>query len=172
MPGDSTKIRLWETGDVYVFDPTVTYVSATHDPADVTAALHAAWLACGLMLGDPGVDIPREIDKKDINAWQQKRVRTKYKNGKMDLKFTLLEDNTVTQGLINPLGVPKPVKRRLLCAFVGDDGFVERRWTKLPADIWVTNDNHPEDQDGRPCEASLYPDTASLIWARVTGVPS
>ena len=39
MAGDASNIRVWETGDVYIFDPAETYSAATDVPANVSAAL-------------------------------------------------------------------------------------------------------------------------------------
>ncbi|MGV0793020.1 hypothetical protein [Mycolicibacterium sp. XJ1819] len=173
MAGDPTKIRIWEQGDVFVFDPDVAFVEATHIPATIDDPLHEAWLPSGLMLGDPGVEFPRDIEKTEINAWQLKRVRTKYKNGKVDANFSLMEDNDVTRDLIDPEGVPGAKKRYLAFVFVDSDtGHVERRFTNLKSDVWVTNDNHPEDPDARPCECSLYPDSSGKIFTIQEGIPA
>lgn len=172
MPGDPSNLRVWEQGDVYVFDPAATFSAATDIPADINTALGTNWKAAGLMLGDPGVDFPRDIDKTEVNAWQLKRVRTKYKNGKVDAHFSLMEDNTVTQDLIDAANVPSAKKRYLAFVFEdADTGYVERRFTQAKADCWVTNDNHPEDPDARPVEASLYPDSTGKVFTIQKGIP-
>jgi hypothetical protein len=173
MAGDPNNVRIWETGDVYVFDPEVTFSAVTHLPANIDAALHAAWLPAGLMLGDPGVEFPRDIEKTEVNSWQAKRVRTKYKNGKVDANFSLMEDNAVTEDLLDSANVPTSKKRFLAFVFVDvDTGHVERRFTKAKADCWVTNDNHPEDPDARPVECSLYPDATNAIFTIQEGIPA
>lgn len=173
MAGTPENVRVWETGDVYIFDPTVTYVGATHLPEDIDAALHAAWLPAGLMLGDPGVELPRDIEKTDLDAWQIKRYRTKYRGGKIDANFTLLEDNEVTEDLIAPEDQPSQKPRRLAFVFVDSDtGYTERRFTVRTADLWVTNDNHSESPEGVPVEASLYPDSSKKIFTVQKGIPA
>lgn len=173
MAGTPENVRVWETGDVYIFDPDVNYVAGTHLPADIDTALHVAWLPAGLMLGDPGVEMPRDIQKTDLDAWQIKRYRTKYRGGKVDANFTLLEDNDVTQDLISPEDQPSQKPRRLCVVFVDSDtGYTERRFTKRTADLWVTNDNHGESPDGFPVQASLYPDSAKKIWTIQKGIPA
>lgn len=173
MAGTPTNVRVWETGDVYVFDPDVTFVGATHLPEDLDAALHAAWLPAGLMLGSPGAEMPREIDKTDLDAWQIKRYRTKYKGGKVDLNFTLLEHNEVTEYLIAPEDQPAQKPAYVALVFVDSDtGYTERRFSTRKADLWVTNDNHSEDVEGFPVQASLYPDSSKKIWVIQEGIPA
>lgn len=172
MAGDPANVHVWVTGDVYVFDPEVSYVAGTHLPADIDTALHAAWLPAGLMPGDPGVEVPRDIEKTDLNAWQKKRFKTTYKNAKKDLNFTLFEDNEVTEYLIDEENVPAAKPARLALVFVGDDGYVKRQFTKSKADLWVTAENKKEDPDGYPVEVSLYPDATGAIFTVQKGIPT
>jgi hypothetical protein len=173
MAGTPANVRVWETGDVYIFDPAVTFAAGTHVPADIDTALHAAWLPGGLMLGDPGVEMPRDIDKQDLDAWQIKRYRTRFRGGKVDANFTLLEDNEVTEDLIAPEDQPSQKPRYLAVVFVDSDtGFTERRFTKRKSDLWVTNDNHSETPEGNPVQASLYPDSSKKIWTIQKGIPA
>lgn len=171
MAGNQSNIRVWETGDVFIFDPEVAFVAGTHIPADIDADLHAAWLPAGLMKGDPGVEMPRDIDKTDIMSWQQGRVKVRYKNPKIDANFTLLEENDVTDVLIVPDEVPAPVQAYIALEFVSDDGYKERRISKKKADIWVPNDNRQEDVNGTEVQCSLYPD-GRKIWVIQEGVPA
>jgi hypothetical protein len=170
MPGDQANIRVWETGDVFIFDPDIVFVSGTHVPTDIDADLHVAWLPAGLMKGDPGVEMPREIDKTDVPSWQQGRVLTRYKNAKVDANFNLLEDNEATEILVSPEDVPRPVKTHIALEFVTDDGFKERRISRKPAHIWIPNDNKQEDVNGRDVQCSLYPDGRKL-WTIQEGIP-
>lgn len=173
MAGTPENVRIWETGDVYVGDPEITYVSGTHLPGDIDDPLHAYWLPAGLMLGAPGFEMPRDITKTDLDAWQIKRYRTKFKGGKVDANFTLLEHNDVTEDLIEPDAQPSQKARRLAVVFVDSEtGYTERRFTKRTSDLWVTNDNHGEDVDGFPVQASLYPDGTKKIWTIQKGIPA
>lgn len=171
MPGDASNIPVLLTGDVYIFDPTVTFVSGTHMPTDIDADLHAAWLALGLMKGDPGVEQPRSIDKTDVMSWQQGRVKTIHKNGKQDANFTLLERNPNVLKLINPTDTPRQVLTRLAFVYVRDDGTLERDITLKPADVWVPNDNRQEEVNGTSVECSLYP-ANGVIYLHQEGIPT
>ncbi|MFV8242179.1 hypothetical protein [Mycolicibacterium peregrinum] len=173
MAGNPANVRVWETGDLYIFDPAVAYVEATHLPADIDASMHAAWKPCGLMLGDPGVELPRDIEETDLNAWQAKRYRTKFKNGKVDGNATLLEDNDVVDDLLDAEGVPGARSRRVAMVFVDSDtGWVERRFTRVPASLFVENDNQAEEVSGRPVRLRFYPDANNKIFTIQKGVPA
>lgn len=170
MAGDASKIRVWDSGDVFVFDPDITFVSLTHMPADIDAALHAAWLPAGLMLGDPGVGIARDIERTDVNSWQQGRVLERAKNPKADITFTLLEDNEVREDLIDPENVPGIKKRYVALEFVDENGYKERRISKAPVRLWVTNDDRKQDVDGWEVQGSLTP-VAGAYWTIQEGIP-
>lgn len=172
MAGDPTNVHVWETGDLYIFDPDVVYSAVTHLPADIDTALHAAWLPAGLMLGDPGVTMPRDIEETDLNAWQLKRYRTKFRNGKIDGNATLLEDNEVVDDLLDPENQPEQKSRRLAMVFVDTDtGHVERRFTKIPANLFVENDDQSDQPNGRPVRIRFYPDNTKAIFTIQKGIP-
>lgn len=173
MAGDPANVHVWTQGDVYIGDPDIAFVSATHIPANIDAPLHVYWLPAGLMLGDPGVEMPRDIEKTDLNSWQKKRYKTTFKNAKKDANFTLLEDsNEVMDYLIDEENVPAQKPAMLACVFIGDDGFVKRMFTKRKADLWLTQENHKEDPDGYPVQANLYPDSTGAIWTVQKGIPA
>ena len=171
MAGDASNIRVWDSGDVFVFDPEEEFSAATHIPATIATAMPAAWLPIGMMLGDPGVQMPREIERNDTNAWKYGRVLTRYKNGKVDVRWSALEDNDTVDLLIDPAKVPHPVKTYLAMVFVSDDGYVERRFSKKPAHIWLATDDKKEDPTARELEASLYP-SGTDIFTIQKGIPA
>jgi hypothetical protein len=166
MAGDATKIKVLDSGDVYVWDPATTYAPATAKPADTTTALNAGWKPCGLMLGDPGVAMTRSIERTDVNSWQQGRVLERLKNPKLDLSFTLLEDNAVTLDLVGQEDVPTVKKRYLLLEFMDDSGAKERWVTLAEARLFVASDAMTQDVKGREITASLVP-VAGKYWTIV-----
>ena len=166
MAGDATKIKVLDSGDVYVWDPATTYAPATAKPADTTTALNAGWKPCGLMLGDPGVAMTRSIERTDVNSWQQGRVLERLKNPKADLSFTLLEDNAVTLDLVGQEDVPTVKKRYLLLEFMDDSGAKERWVTLAEARLFVASDAMTQDVKGREITASLVP-VAGKYWTIV-----
>jgi hypothetical protein len=166
MAGDATKIKVLDSGDVYVWDPATTYAPATAKPADTTTALNAGWKPCGLMLGDPGVAMTRSIERTDVNSWQQGRVLERLKNPKVDINFTLLEDNAVTLDLVGQEDVPTVKMRYLLLEFMDDSGAKERWVTLAEARLFVASDAMTQDVKGREITASLVP-VAGKYWTIV-----
>lgn len=171
MAGNASNIPVWLTGDVYIFDPDVAFVGATHLPVDIDAALHVAWLALGLMKGDPGVEFGREIEKTDVPSWQQGRVLTRYKNGLVNSKFNLLEENENVELIVVKDEVPAPLKTYVAYVFENEDGALERRFTKKPAHLWAATDHRQEDVNGRDVEITYYPDGRKIFTIQ-EGVPA
>ena len=171
MAGDANNIRVWESGDVYVLDPDVTFSANTHIPDSIDDDLSSDWIPAGLMLGDPGVEMPRSLEQTDVNSWQQGRVLVRYKNGKIDMNFTLLEDNEVTAFLLDSANVPGVRKAHIAVEFVDDDGYKERRISKLPAHLWCPNDNKEQDINGREVQCALRPDNGAIFTVQ-EGVPA
>lgn len=169
MAGDATKIRVWESADVYIWDSTKPYTAASA-PKDTTTALSADWKPAGLMLGDPGVGMNRSIERTDVNSWQQGRVLERLKNPKADLSFTLLEDNPVTMDLVDQASVPTVKKRYLLLEFIDDNG-AKKRWVSLAeVRLFVSTDNQTQDVRGREITGSLVP-VAGKYWAILEPAP-
>lgn len=181
---EPANVHVWETGDLLVFDPTVTFVEATHIPASIDDPIHVAWLPVGLILGDPGIEMPRDIDETDLNAWQLKRYRTKWRNGKLNGTATLLEDNDVVDDLLNINGLtagigsgvglqPAHKARRLGMVFWDSDtNYTERRFSKVLANLFVENDSKAEEPKGRPCRLRFYPDNNSEVFYIQRGTPT
>ena len=171
MAGDASNIRVWETGDVFIFDPEVAFVEATHVPTTIDTALGADWLPAGLMLGTPGVGMARSIDRTDVNSWQQGRVKERVKNPKVDITFTLLEDNDVTADLVDAASVPSLKYRYVALEFTEDEtGVVKRYFSKAKVGLFVSNDNVEQDINGREVTGSLEP-VSGTYWTIQEGVP-
>jgi hypothetical protein len=169
MAGEAANIRVWETGDVFLLEPGVTYASGTHLPANIDAALNAAWIPAGLMMGAPGVGMARSIDRTDVMSWQQGRVKERTKNAKVDITFNLLEDNEIVDYLVDPASVPKVQKLHVLLEFVDDGGYVKRWVSKAPVDLFVSADNQEQDINGREVTGTLVP-VAGEYWTILSGV--
>lgn len=165
MAGDASNIKVWETGDVYIFDPQKTYDAATAIPADVGTPLHVGtdWKPCGLMMGDPGVGMTRSVERTDVNSWQQGRVLERVKNPKSDISFTLLEDNETTLWLVGQEDVPSVKKAHIVCEFVDDNGHVKRWFSLAEVRLFVATDNQTQDVKGREVTGSLVP-VAGKYW--------
>jgi hypothetical protein len=168
MAGDATQIKVWDSGDVYIWDPAKPFVAATGTPKDTTAALPADWKPAGLMLGDPGVGMSRSVERTDVNSWQQGRVLERIKNPKADLAFTLLEDNATVMELVAQEDVPSVKKRYILLDFLDDAGN-RKLWVSLAeVRLFVSTDNQTQDVKGREITGSLVP-VAGKYWKILEG---
>lgn len=163
MAGDASNIRIWETGDVFIFDPEVTYNPETHVPEDIETPLHADWRPAGLMLGTPGVGVDRQIERTDVNSWQQGRVKERAKNPKASITFTLLEDNDVVADLVDEAKVPSIKRRYVACEFIDDEGNKKRYVSKTKVGLFVASDNKEQDVNGRQVDGALEP-VAGEYW--------
>jgi hypothetical protein len=172
MAGDASNIRVWETGDVFIFDPAETYNPATSPPANIDAALSGDWLPAGLMMGTPGVGMARSIERTDVMSWQQGRVKERVKNPKVDITFTLLEDNAVTEDLVDEAAVPSVKYRYVALVFTEDEtGVVKRYISKAKVGLFVSTNNVEQDINGREITGSLEP-VAGEYWTVQEGVPA
>jgi hypothetical protein len=86
----------------------------TTGPTDIATALNAAFKEVG-WLGDAGVDLDRNADSADLNAWQGgTRLKTKITTVVDTFHFIALEENLVTMGLyyknVTPTVVTGPPK--------------------------------------------------------------
>ena len=170
--GNPANIRDWEWGMVYAFDPDVTFVEATHVPGDIDDELHASWLECGLMLGTPGVAMARQIERTDVNSWQQGRVKEKTKNPKTDITFTLLEDNEITDYLQGEASVPGVKKLYLALVFKeADTGYVKRFISKTKVGLFAASNNYSQDIEGTEYTGALEP-VSGEYWIVQKGIPA
>jgi hypothetical protein len=97
MAGDTANPRVWVNADVYVAPV------GTAGPTNTSTALIAAWLPVGL-LSEDGMTEAREDDVDDKYAWGGILVRTTKSRHKRSFAVTVLEDNKVLRGILNPSG--------------------------------------------------------------------
>lgn len=178
MAGDATKIRVWDAGDVLLYTGTTPYAPATDNPETVDDDFSVNWSYVGMLLGDPGFDLERNFETKEISAWRYGKVKKRRKGFALTVRFSALEDNTTTEVLVNPgstatdLMVPTIKGQRIAFQTIADDGYTERRISKLPADIWVPKDFAKEDPDAREVEVDIYPDSSGSLFYRQLGIPT
>jgi hypothetical protein len=97
VAGDPDNAALWANADVYVsMDRTAPDPETTWEPWPVE------WGLVGLLDGEAGFEQEREDDVEEFHAWGGILVRTSKNNHKRKFKFTCLERNAVTFGLVNP----------------------------------------------------------------------
>lgn len=95
MAGDVNNAAVWAEADVLVGALTAT------NPAD-GAAFGVDWSYAGLLDGDDGFGLSRDMDSSDFYAWGGILVATTRRNFKLTRTFTALEDNQVVWDLIWP----------------------------------------------------------------------
>lgn len=166
MSGDPENVSLWADADVFVG-----VVGTSIVPTDVATAFDATWDLAGLLDGDDGVTTTRDQETNDYYAWGGLLVKTSRRNFKLTKKFSALEDNATTRGLIWPgstateLIVPKPGP--ILLAFELREGTkVRRAITKNHAIVDVDGDvtENETDLTKYPLVATIYPDAAGVLF--------
>lgn len=165
MSGNTENARLWADADVYIGPLTAT------NPASVSEEFSADWGLVGLLDGDDGITETRDVDTSDLYAWGGILVRTSRKNFKLTKKFSALEDNATTRGVIWPgspagtLIVPRPVPVKV--AFETRDGDTVRRLiTKRYAVIDTDGDlaENESDLSKVGLAAVIYPTAAGELF--------
>lgn len=168
MAGNSANAHAWEGADVYVADV------GTVGPTDLTTAWAAGWSAVGL-LSEDGLTVGREEDIEDHYAWGNILVKTTRSHHKRTFAFTMLEDNAVTFGIINPGSTsttdagPPSLDTRVVKAPTSNTkafGFELREGTSVKRMIVPTGEvfetaeiAHSESQlTGYSATVSVYPD--------------
>ncbi|CPR79221.1 hypothetical protein [Mycobacteroides abscessus] len=170
MAGNADNVKLWDGADVLIYTGTgspwdIVSPATTPDvPATITDPWPALWKYVGLLHGDNGFENSREWNETDITAWGYGVIKVASKNLKVERKFTALEDNDTTEGLIWPgstsstLVVPKPASKFIAFQLVDDLGQTKRYISKLKSRIWAPNANEKEGAaDGYPFTARIFP---------------
>ncbi|CAM3432790.1 hypothetical protein [Tsukamurella hominis] len=170
MAGNPDNVKLWDGADVLILDKAGALAPADL-PTAVTDPFPAPWEFVGLLNGDQGFENSREWDETDITAWGYGVVKVASKNLKVERKFTALEDNETTMGLIWPgststaLVVPKPAYKYVAFQLVDDLGQTVRYVSKLKARIWASNANEKEGAaDGYEFNARIFPNSAKELF--------
>lgn len=96
MSGTASNATLWQNADVYIA------AANTAGPTTVYAPWPVAWTAVGLLDGDAGFAEGRSDDSNEIYAWGGLLVKKTKTHHKRTIKFTCLERNATTFGLLNP----------------------------------------------------------------------
>ncbi|QSL99879.1 major tail protein [Gordonia phage Ayotoya] len=174
MAGNADNVKLWDGADVLIFTgsgvPSSTATPATL-PATITDDWPTDWKYVGLLKGDSGFQDSREWSETDIPAWGYGTVKVSSKDFKDTRKFTAIEDNETTFGLIWPgsddtkIVVPKPANRFIAFQLVDDDGGKVRYISKRKARIWAPNWNQVEGQvDGYEFDSRIFPDSNKELY--------
>lgn len=167
MAGNADNVMLWDGADVLVYTgagtPSAGSTPATL-PATVTDEWPDDWAYVGLLNGDAGFQDSREWSETDIPAWGYGTVKVASKDFKDTRKFTALEDNDTTFGIIWPgsddtkIVVPRPAYRFIAFQLKNEDGGTYRYISKKKARLWAPNWNQAEGKvDGYEFDARIFP---------------
>lgn len=166
MSGDPDKASIWGDADVFVgFD------LDAETPASVDVPFGLDWDLVGLLDGDAGFEESRSQDSSDFFAWGGLLVRTSRRNFKLTRKFTVLEENAVTLGLIWPGSgqgerrVPKV--KRIKLGFETTDGdkvkrVITRRYAEI-AEVGTIKDSESE-LTKIEITVDIYPDADGVLF--------
>jgi hypothetical protein len=168
MSGDPDKASIWNDADVYIGDVTATL------PADIDTPFDGSWDLVGLLDGDAGFEEDRSWDSSDFFAWGNLLVRTSRKNFVLTRKFTALEENAVTNGLVWPgsvsgeRAVPK-ANHRFKAAFeTTDDGVNKKKRvvTRKHAEVEEVGTIKDSESDLTKLEITvkIYPDAEGILF--------
>lgn len=167
MSGNPDKASIWNDADVYVAPV------GTANPIDIDAPFDDNWGLVGLLDGDAGFEEARSQDSSDFFAWGQILIRTTRKNFVLTRKFTALEENAVTIGLVWPGSgpgervVPKPTQWK--AAFQTTDeavGKTKRVITRKHAEVDDVGTIKDSESDLTKFEITLkvYPDGNGVLF--------
>ena len=173
MSGNTANVSIWADADVYVA------AIGSPLPADASAAFSGAWSLVGLLDGDSGFEEDRSQDVKEHFAWGGLLVAVSRSKFKLTKKFTVLEDNTVTRGLIWPGSTSTstivPVPADIMIAFeTRSGGKVRRKISSYKAQVEVDGKIAVDETDLASVDliATIYPNPSTKEIFVEQGKPS
>jgi len=96
MAGNAKLTSQWSGADVYIG------AAGLAGPTSITGIWPAGFSAVGLLDGEEGITEGREEETSEHYAWGGNLYRRTKSKHKRTFKFTCLEDNAITFGLVNP----------------------------------------------------------------------
>lgn len=181
MAGNPSNVKLYAEADVFVYkQPALASGDIPADvtePFDTTVAWDAAdqstvkWGYLGILVGADGIDLARDWDRKDITGWGFGVIAVAFKDFKATVKVSARENNPVVHSILWPgstdtsLVVPDPA--HLFFAFEKRtaDGYVDRRISKRPSQLWIPGEKDVEgDNIPRELEARIFANSARELF--------
>lgn len=164
MSGNPEFTSVWGDADVYVaLDPDEAV------PEDIDTEFGSGWDLVGLLDGSAGMPEGRSRSETDHSAWGAGIVKTSYKDAKVEVMFTALEDNDTVKGLAYVVGTggdagklkyANPVPVRFAYEVTELDGRKRRRISAGEAHVVTTGniENGEETLEKFPFKATCFPD--------------
>lgn len=161
------NVNIWIDANVYI--STVTPVI----PATIDAAMGATWSLVGILDGNAGFDDDRKW-KENLNfGWGIGLIKVSHSQFEMNRTFTAMEDNPVTQSILNPGStdtlrkVPLPAYVYVAFESVADTGKVERLITRRKAQVWAEKVKRSEaDVSSFVFACKIFADSAQVLFDR------
>lgn len=147
-------------------------------PADASTAFSGAWQLAGLIDPDAALTIAHSVDKTPHFDWPGNLYKISRKNGLLEVKLSVLEDNAVTRSIIWPgsgVGViGKRVPANIMLGYELREGgkikrFVTTKYAQIDIDGDITMGN--SDPVKYPLVATIFPDSAGE-WFKEQSKPA
>uniref|UniRef100_UPI0008354E48 hypothetical protein n=1 Tax=Nocardia acidivorans TaxID=404580 RepID=UPI0008354E48 len=137
------------------------------------------WDEVGILNGDDGFSEDRSQDETKHFGWGIGLIKIGGKNYELARKFSPLEDNPITQAIVNPgstattVSMPKPVMRWIAFETDSDLGEKERLISVLKARLWVPANNRNEsDLTKWEVNVALFASGTGAVFDRQAGTPT
>ncbi|GAB4582623.1 hypothetical protein [Nocardia sp. IFM 10818] len=142
-------------------------------PATINDPFAAAWEEVGILNGDDGITDERSLAENKFYGWNLGLIKVSAKDFELLRKFSLLEDNPTTQGIVNPgstatkVAQAKPVYRWIAFETDSDLGVKERLFSIRRARLWVPADARKESDITKwEVSANLFADSSGNVFDR------
>ncbi|MFE3060714.1 hypothetical protein [Nocardia sp. NPDC059236] len=175
MARDPDNVKIWQDAHVYVSAAAVRPAL----PTDIDADMPVGWDEVGILNGGDGFPEDRSNSETKHSGWGIGIVKMGSKDFELTRKFSPLEDNEITQAIVNPgatatkILMPKPVYRWLGFETDSDLGDKERLFTVLRARLWVpANSRNESDITKWEVTCNVFANGASEVFDRQAGTPT
>ena len=161
MANDPTNVAVYDNADIYVAPLGSTI------PANASTAFNGSWSLAGIVDGDAGMALAHSADKTNYHDWNGLLTKVSRKNELVQFKFTVVEDNAVTRGIIWPGSGAGVISRRvpanIMLAFETREGgkikrFVTTQYAQVDIDGDITMGNADPTKFG--LVATIFPNAS------------
>ncbi|MGV9666934.1 hypothetical protein [Nocardia niigatensis] len=175
MSRNPGNVKIWQDARVFVS------ALATRPalPTDIDTAFATGWDEVGILNGDDGFAEDRSSSETKHSGWGLGIIKIGAKDFELTRKFSPLEDNLITQAIVNPgatatkILMPKPVYRWLAFETDSDLGDKERLISVLKARLWVpANSRNESDITKWEVTCNVFSDGTGAIFDRQAGTPT
>lgn len=147
-------------------------------PADVSTAFSGAWSLAGIIDPEAALTLAHSADKTNHFDWAGNLYKISRKNGLVEVKLSVVEDNAVTRAIIWPGSGAGVIGRRtpanIMLAYELSEGgkikrYITTRYAQIDIDGDITMNN--SDPTKYPLVATIFPDSTGE-WFKEQSKPS